>query len=113
VSESTLEAPPIAESASPERALADEPVPWTLRAFIREHPWWTSAVALVLFSTVLLLWARTRPSYDAYGWLVWGHQTLHASLDLGALTGSGPNGRIVKADIEKALRGAAKPACGR
>jgi pyruvate dehydrogenase E2 component (dihydrolipoyllysine-residue acetyltransferase) len=30
-------------------------------------------------------------------------------LDLSALTGSGPNGRIVKADIEKALRGPAKP----
>ena len=31
-------------------------------------------------------------------------------IDLSALTGSGPNGRIVKADIEKALRGPAKPA---
>jgi pyruvate dehydrogenase E2 component (dihydrolipoamide acetyltransferase) len=31
-------------------------------------------------------------------------------IDLSALTGSGPNGRIVKADIEKALRGGAKPA---
>ncbi|MBV9775632.1 MAG: E3 binding domain-containing protein, partial [Acetobacteraceae bacterium] len=31
-------------------------------------------------------------------------------IDLAALTGSGPNGRIVKADIEKALRGQAKPA---
>ena len=31
-------------------------------------------------------------------------------IDLAALTGSGPNGRIVKADIEKALRGPAKPA---
>ena len=30
-----------------------------------------------------MLWARTRPSYDAYGWLVWGYQTLHLSLDLG------------------------------
>jgi pyruvate dehydrogenase E2 component (dihydrolipoamide acetyltransferase) len=31
-------------------------------------------------------------------------------IDLGALTGSGPNGRIVKADVEAALRGPAKPA---
>ncbi len=31
-------------------------------------------------------------------------------IDLGTLTGSGPNGRIVKADIEAALRGPAKPA---
>ena len=32
---------------------------------------------------LLLLWARTRPGYDPYGWLVWGYQTLHLSLDLG------------------------------
>ncbi len=32
-----------------------------------------------------------------------------AGLDLGALKGSGPNGRIVKADIEAAQKGAAAP----
>jgi hypothetical protein len=37
----------------------------------------------VLVSIPLLLYAGTRPSYDAYGWLVWGYQTLHLSLDLG------------------------------
>ncbi len=85
VSESTLEAPPL----SPERAAphhperAPEPVPWTLRLFMRRHPWWATAVALTLFSAGLVVWARTRPSYDAYGWLVWGYQTLHLSLDLG------------------------------
>jgi hypothetical protein len=42
----------------------------------------TAAVILVI-SAVLLVWARTRPSYDAYGWMVWGYQTLHGSLDLG------------------------------
>jgi pyruvate dehydrogenase E2 component (dihydrolipoamide acetyltransferase) len=31
-------------------------------------------------------------------------------IDLSAVTGSGPNGRIVKADVEKAPKGAAKPA---
>jgi len=60
-----------------------EAVPWTLRLFAREHPWWTTAVLLVALSTVLVVWAGTRPSYDAYGWLVWGHQTLHLTLDLG------------------------------
>ncbi|MBV9714334.1 MAG: hypothetical protein JOZ64_03055 [Solirubrobacterales bacterium] len=50
---------------------------------MRRHPWWTTAVGLVLLSAALLVWARTRPSYDAYGWLVWGYQTLHLSLDLG------------------------------
>ena len=57
--------------------------PWTLRLFVRRHPWWTTALALVLVSTVLVVSAGTRPSYDAYGWLVWGYQTLHLSLDLG------------------------------
>jgi hypothetical protein len=54
-----------------------------LRAFAREHPWWTTGVVLFLFSVFVARWAHTRPSYDAYGWLVWGYQTLHGSLDLG------------------------------
>ncbi len=31
-----------------------------------------------------MLWARTRPSFDAYGWLVWGHQTIAGSLNTNA-----------------------------
>ncbi len=57
--------------------------PWTLRLFARRHPGWATAVVLGLISVVLVVYARTRPSYDAYGWLVWGYQTLHGSLDLG------------------------------
>ncbi len=51
--------------------------------FVRRHPWWTTAIGLVILSALLVLWAGTRPSYDAYGWLVWGYQTLHLTLDLG------------------------------
>jgi len=84
VSESTLEAPPIPpEPAAPEYERAPEPVPWTLRLFMRRHPWWSTVIVLLIVSTLLVVWARTRPSYDAYGWLVWGYQTLHLSLDLG------------------------------
>src|SRR5438874_10519340 len=84
VSESTLEAPPIPpEPVAPERERAPEPVPWTLRLFMRQHPWWSIAIVLLAISVVLVVWARTRPSYDAYGWLVWGYQTLHLALDLG------------------------------
>lgn len=36
---------------------------------------------LVLASAVLVWVTRMRPEYDAYGWLVWGRQTLHWSLD--------------------------------
>jgi hypothetical protein len=32
----------------------------------------------------LVLWARTRPGFDPYGWLVWGHQTLHWALNTNA-----------------------------
>ena len=28
-----------------------------------------------------MLWARARPGYDPYGWLVWGHLTIHGTLD--------------------------------
>lgn len=50
---------------------------------MRAHPWLSVAVGLLVVSTVIVVWAGTRPSFDAYGWLVWGHQTLHLSLDLG------------------------------
>jgi hypothetical protein len=50
---------------------------------VRSHPWWTTTVGLVVLSVILVQWAETRPSFDAYGWLVWGYQTIHLSLDLG------------------------------
>ena len=83
MSESRLEARPIAGQVTVDLPPAAEPVRWTLRRFVREYQWWIVAVALLAFSTALVVWARTRPSYDAYGWLVWGYQTLHGSLDLG------------------------------
>jgi hypothetical protein len=51
--------------------------------FVRRYAWWLTGLALVVFSYVLVKTANTRPSYDAYGWLVWGHQTLRLHLDLG------------------------------
>lgn len=50
---------------------------------MRRHVWWIVAAGVVLAAGALVAWGRTRPSYDAYGWLVWGYQTLHLSLDLG------------------------------
>jgi len=52
--------------------------------FARRHPWWAIAVGLVTLSAGLVVVARTRPGFDPYGWLVWGHQTLTASLDTNA-----------------------------
>jgi hypothetical protein len=83
VAESTLEAPTIPAPAPAEQEPAPEPAPWTLRAYLSAHPWLSTAVVIVLISAVVTVWARTRPSYDAYGWLVWGYQTLHGSLNLG------------------------------
>ena len=51
---------------------------------MRRHPWWSAAVGITLLSTVLVFWAQTRPGFDPYGWLVWGHQTLSGSLDTNA-----------------------------
>jgi hypothetical protein len=39
--------------------------------------------ALIGGAAAVLAWARTRPGYDPYGWLVWGRQALHGRLDLG------------------------------
>jgi hypothetical protein len=48
--------------------------------------WWliAGAVALLVVSLGIVLWARTRPSFDSYGWLVWGHQTIAGSLNTNA-----------------------------
>jgi hypothetical protein len=47
------------------------------------HIWWLVGVGIVVLAEILLRWARTRPGYDPYGWLDWGYQTLHGSLNLG------------------------------
>jgi len=83
VAESTLEAPTIPEAAAADQAIRGESAPWTLRAYTAEHPWLSTSAVVFVVSTLLTLWARTRPSYDAYGWMTWGHETLHLSLNLG------------------------------
>jgi hypothetical protein len=45
-------------------------------------PWLWVCVATVIGSFFILRWAKTSPGYDPYGWLTWGYQTLHGSLDL-------------------------------
>lgn len=42
------------------------------------------AVALLAVAVAATLLARTRPSFDAYGWLDWGRMTLHGGLDTNA-----------------------------
>src|SRR2546423_11018791 len=69
--------PPAAAGAPAERG-----VPAWLRG--RHAVVVASAVALLALSTAILLWARTRPGFDPYGWLVWGHQTVAGNLDTNA-----------------------------
>ena len=50
-------------------------------------PWpvWVAVLALVIGLAVLIvLGTGMTPSFDPYGWLVWGHQILHGRLDLNA-----------------------------
>jgi hypothetical protein len=42
------------------------------------------AAALLAVSTMILVWAKTRPGFDPYGWLVWGRQTVAGSLNTNA-----------------------------
>ena len=46
-------------------------------AFLRRHPALWTAAGLLLLSIVIVRVAKSRPGFDPYGWLVWGHQTLH------------------------------------
>ncbi len=43
-----------------------------------------AAAALLAAAVAVTLAARTRPSFDAYGWLDWGRMTLHGGLDTNA-----------------------------
>ncbi|MGI8414023.1 MAG: hypothetical protein ACR2QA_16340 [Solirubrobacteraceae bacterium] len=51
---------------------------------LRRYPALTTGAVLLVVSALLVLWARTRPGFDPYGWLVWGHQTVVGSLDTNA-----------------------------
>ena len=50
-------------------------------------PWWLWLLVFVAVVTVSILFVTAtgmRPSYDPFGWLVWGHQILHGHLNLNA-----------------------------
>jgi hypothetical protein len=81
MSDQTLEAPPIrAPVGGSRRAGERRPGASALRA-LTANPWVTGAAGLLVLSLIVVLWARARPGYDPYGWLVWGKLTIHAKLD--------------------------------
>jgi hypothetical protein len=82
VTEQTIDAPPIEAPPAPER-----PAPPPRRSFVefvelaKRYPWVLGAIGLLLVSLIIVLWARARPGYDPYGWLVWGKLTIRLKLD--------------------------------
>jgi hypothetical protein len=46
--------------------------------------WAAVAAAVVAVGLLFVVITGMRPAYDAYGWLVWGHQALHLSLNTNA-----------------------------
>jgi hypothetical protein len=81
MTDQTLEAPPQVHVPATPLSAGSRRDENPLVAFGRRYPWVLGAGALLLFSLVVVLWARARPGYDPYGWLVWGKLTLHAKLD--------------------------------
>ncbi len=81
MSDTTLETPHVL-SAEDDRSTRDTG-PGGPRAFIMRHIWWFVALAIVAISIAMIRILGTRPGYDPYGWMVWGYQTLHGSLNLG------------------------------
>src|ERR1700729_3509462 len=86
VAERAITAPPIGRSAAARepvrRARRAQPTPQTSGAARGEVLLWVTLTLLVFgAATVFVLAVNIRPGYDAFGWLVWGHQVLHWNLN--------------------------------
>ena len=79
VIEQTIDAPPLDAPPAPERSAP--PSRPSVSELAGKYPWVLAAIGLLLLSLVVVLWGRTRPGYDPYGWLVWGKLTIHLKLD--------------------------------
>jgi hypothetical protein len=80
VSEQTLDAPPLeTPGTAPHERGRGRDVDWA--ALAHRYRWLLTAAALLLVSLGIVLYARARPGYDPYGWLVWGKLTLRLKLD--------------------------------
>jgi hypothetical protein len=81
VSDQTIQAPPPLEVAGRPTAAEAKARRSLLLEYARRYPWVLTAAGLLVLSLLVVLWARTRPGYDPYGWLVWGKLTIHLKLD--------------------------------
>ena len=80
VTEQTVDAPALDVPTGP-RPERRAPARVDLADFAYRFRWVLTAVGLLIVSLLIVLYARTRPGYDPYGWLVWGKLTIHLSLD--------------------------------
>lgn len=83
MSDTTLETPYALDPEGRRSSTDDGSAGSRDQPFYRRHVWWLVAIAIVVLAELALRWAKTRPGYDPYGWLIWGYQTLHGSLNLG------------------------------
>lgn len=81
VSEQTLDVPPIEARSDRPRGEREPASRAQLTEFARRYRWILTAAGLLVVSLAIVLYARTRPGYDPYGWLVWGKLTIHLALD--------------------------------
>jgi hypothetical protein len=51
--------------------------------WVWRYRWPIVALLVIAVSALLARHEHSRPGYDPYGWLIWGYQTLHGSLNLG------------------------------
>ena len=65
-------------------AVAVTTSPSGARRVLARHPVASTAAGVLLAAVVIVRWANTRPGFDPYGWLVWGHQALHLTLNTNA-----------------------------
>ena len=80
MSEQTLEAPAIPVPLAPRRSAGRARV-GSLVGLGRRYPWLLAGAGLLILSLLVVLWARSRPGYDPYGWLVWGKLAIRLKLD--------------------------------
>ncbi len=52
-----------------------------LPGFLDRYAGWIVALLVLLASILFVELTQMQPEYDAYGWLVWGHQALHLDLN--------------------------------
>jgi hypothetical protein len=53
----------------------------SLSTFAYRRRWILGTVGMLVLALLVVDWAGVRPGYDPYGWLVWGHLTVHGALD--------------------------------